>query len=95
MSKHTPGPWAANKPTQSNGRAEVYAGPMLVAQAFNWMLDAEGDEQCWADARLIAAAPELLEALAAASVALSIGHNALIALDKARAAIAKATGEKT
>lgn len=63
MSKHTPGPWAANKPTQSNGRAEVYAGPMLVAQAFNWMLDAEGDEQCWADARLIACAPELLEAL--------------------------------
>jgi hypothetical protein len=35
---------------------------------------------------------ELLEALAAASVALSIGHNALIALDKARAAIAKAEG---
>jgi hypothetical protein len=33
---------------------------------------------------------ELLEALAAASVALSTGHNALIALDKARAAIAKA-----
>lgn len=63
MRKHTPGPWAANKPTQSNGRAEVYAGPMLVAQAFNWMLDAEGDEQCWADARLIAAAPDLLEAL--------------------------------
>lgn len=63
MSKHTPGSWKANKPTQSNGRAEVHSGPMLVAQAFNWMLDAEGDEQCWADARLIAAAPDLLEAL--------------------------------
>jgi hypothetical protein len=59
--KHTPGPWTANKPTQSNGRAEVHAGPMLVAQAFNWLLDAEGDEQCLADARLIATAPDLLE----------------------------------
>jgi len=37
---------------------------------------------------------ELLEALAAASVALSTGHNALIALEKARAAIAKAEGTK-
>ncbi len=37
---------------------------------------------------------ELLEVLAAASVALSTGHNALIALEKARAAIAKAEGAK-
>jgi flagellar biosynthesis/type III secretory pathway protein FliH len=51
-------------------------------------------EQTKESARLMAAAPELLEALAAASVALSTGHNALIALDKARAAIAKATGEQ-
>ena len=88
MSKHTPGPWAANKPTQSNGRAEVYAGPMLVAQAFNWMLDAEGDEQCWADARLIAAAPELLEALKLALSIIGFGkeHDAI------SAAIAKAEG---
>ena len=63
MSKWTPGPWTANKPTRDNGRAEVHAGCMLVAQAFNWMLDAEGDEQCWADARLIAAAPMMYEAL--------------------------------
>jgi len=101
MSKHTPGPWAANKPTQSNGRAEVYAGPMLVAQAFNWMLDAEGDEQCWADARLIACAPELLEALNKL-----VDHIDFIPtdpyyrnetkelMDAARAAIAKAEGEK-
>jgi hypothetical protein len=37
--------------------------------------------------RLHAVNAELLGALAAASVALSTGHNALIALDKARAAI--------
>ena len=91
MSKHTPGPWTANKPTQSNGRAEVHAGPMLVAQAFNWLLDAEGDEQCWADARLIATAPELLEALKQMlevweeNPAYGATH-----ADKARAAIARA-----
>jgi len=91
MSKHTPGPWAANKPTQSNGRAEVYAGPMLVAQAFNWMLDAEGDEQCWADARLIAGAPELLEALKRIKqTGVFVGA---IAQEMMDAAIAKAEGQ--
>ena len=92
MSKHTPGPWTANKPTRDNGRAEIHAGCMLVAQAFNWMLDAEGDEQCWADARLIAAAPELLEALQD----MVSDHASLSAatLAFARAAIAKATGEQ-
>ncbi len=91
MSKHTPGPWAANKPTQSNGRAEVCAGPMLVAQAFNWMLDAEGDEQCWADARLIACAPELLEALKRIKqTGVFVGA---IAQEMMDAAIAKAEGQ--
>ena len=92
--KHTPGPWTANKPTQSTGRAEVHAGPMLVAQAFNWLLDAEGDEQCWADARLIAAAPALLEALRLAANINPYGsvENAN-ARDAARAAIALATSK--
>lgn len=44
--------------------------------------------------RLVAVNQELREALAAASVALSTGHNAIIALEKARAAVAKAEGEK-
>ena len=96
MSKHTPGPWTANKPTQSNGRAEVHAGPMLVAQAFNWLLDAEGDEQCWADARLIAAAPDLLAALNDMLNAENsypyggMSESEIAAIGKARAAIARA-----
>ena len=96
MSKHTPGPWTANKPTRDNGRAEIHAGCMLVAQAFNWMLDAEGDEQCWADARLIAAAPDLLEALKEiVDAADGAGWEQLDpSFKKARAAIAKATGEQ-
>ena len=92
MSKWTPGPWTANKPTRDNGRAEVHAGCMLVAQAFNWMLDAEGDEQCWADARLIAAAPDLLEALKAAEPYLRHANVAYNVYVQARAAIAKAEG---
>jgi hypothetical protein len=96
MSKHTPGPWTANKPTQSNGRAEVHAGPMLVAQAFNWLLDAEGDEQCWADARLIAAAPELLAALRRVMRHIPADAGGCSLADdmhRARAAIARATEE--
>lgn len=94
MSKHTPGPWTANKPTRDNGRAEIHAGCMLVAQAFNWMLDAEGDEQCWADARLIAAAPDLLEALERLLADADVRDAAEAgALKQARAAITKATGE--
>ena len=93
MSKHTPGPWTANKPTRDNGRAEIHAGCMLVAQAFNWMLDAEGDEQCWADARLIAAAPDLLAALKELMVAADrVSAEPVTWLGKARAAIAKAEG---
>ena len=96
MSKHTPGPWTANKPTRDNGRAEIHAGCMLVAQAFNWMLDAEGDEQCWADAHLIAAAPDLLEALKEiVDAADGAGWEQLDpSFKKARTAIAKATGEQ-
>lgn len=61
--KHSPRPWTANIPTRDNGRAEVYSGNVLVAQSFNWLCDATGAEYCEADARLIAASPELLEAL--------------------------------
>lgn len=59
--KHTPGPWAARKPDDIGG-SRVYAdckGGSLIATP-GYMRDESESE---ANARLIAAAPELLEAL--------------------------------
>jgi hypothetical protein len=96
MSKHTPGPWrisgdaghAANIRITSVARrhiAKVYAES--IAQ----------DPVCEANARLIASAPDLLDALQALT---SMFHpntqyvNGHPAAEKARAAIRKATGEQ-
>lgn len=100
MSKHTPGPWMV--------RATKGAGwPTQVGYAIDFNADQEQvvdfvyEE---ADARLIAAAPELLEALEYALPYLEAcvprprnGINAdgsvdVNCVDRARAAIAKATG---
>ena len=103
MSEHTPGPWRrfANSIKSRKAGCVIVRLPALT--------DRVGDEtpeqiERWdADARLIAAAPELLEALE-----LALGsHNRLLLSDppkdawvfneveaKARAAIAKAKGEE-
>jgi hypothetical protein len=61
MSKHTKGPWRAHKPEESNGYVYVdtdgKSGDIAVCYG------PEGDE--YANARLIAAAPDLLAALVA------------------------------
>jgi hypothetical protein len=86
MSKHTPGPWLAN-------RRYVETEEKTVCEVFG------GNRE---DAHLIAAAPELLEAL---KLVVSYDEGNHIdglemmlayskALDAARAAIAKAEGEK-
>lgn len=52
--KHTPGPWTAE---EKNGRGMGWqAGPA-------WLGEKAWDEECAANARLISAAPELLEAV--------------------------------
>lgn len=97
-SKHTPGPWSwqtnqANRVSIDGPdgaevvRAEEYAGSAWV----------EVSED---DARLIAAAPELLEALillehemVESGNAGSVDYGWKPAIEKTRAAIAKATGE--
>ena len=107
-SEHTPGPWTANlHHTQDyGGRAHAFihaAKPLVPLAAV--VLAAERCDQAEgrANARLIAAAPDLLETL---SVTLAMAEDYLndtsqdrdhflTALDGARAAIAKATGNLT
>ena len=96
--KHTPGPWKAHRIEKGPGLPYTpVAAKTLLAKVYS---EAFGDfEQSEANARLIAAAPDLLEALRALhSACVKDGwpvygaHPA--AMNAALAAIAKATGQK-
>ena len=98
MTQPTPGPWMINQETQ-----EVYAEPdpkgpsIVVADCCNANAP-DSDKEQEANARLIAAAPELLEALANALENIEgclVGQDlpSMIIRDKARAAIRKARGD--
>jgi hypothetical protein len=81
---HTPGPWAVSKPS----------GNYIDAPAVRGSIAALTFSATPADARLIAAAPDLLTALEDL-VKSNFGQPRSVtvpALDNARAAIAKATG---
>ena len=90
---HTPGPWEFRKAEQ-DGVWTIFADGSSImgdAQYYPWVPDNEHD---W---RLIAAAPELLEALIrmrhwAEGVQVNYTGDHPVAI--ARAAIAKATGEQ-
>ena len=106
MSKHTPGPWFAQAGyltiyNLSDGNVGTTCGIAKVLR------DQPGDDQAEANARLIAAAPELLDALTrmlkqfpadsdlyAAGWDGSAINEACDAYDAARAAVRKATGEE-
>jgi len=84
MSKHTPGPWKVAKPRKSYRDGNMMygiVGPECVSDYEDWGFTE-------ANARLIAAAPDLLDACKAA---LSDDQPYI---EKCRAAIAKATGEQ-
>ena len=88
MSAHTPGPWTAKTYSTETVRDAVgiYAGTLQVVPD----IAGRSIEQCDANIRLIAAAPDLLQAL------LIIDANAAESVDwirrVAREAIEKATG---
>lgn len=103
MSGHTPGPWGFQKDEDCMGRQlddlvkwviTAEDGDLWISTGPTW--DPEHSEESEANARLIAAAPELLEALMNASGVLQSystqSKTAEICEKMARAAIAKATG---
>ena len=104
MTSHTPGPWKA---FLLNDAAEVEYGPAIVADCRasvfyqgEGRLYEIGISECHANARLIAAAPDLLRAAQLALVAITkppIGASSEYTLDSAESAlknaIAKAEGE--
>jgi hypothetical protein len=94
--KHTPGPWGVHN-------NEVFAGPFKrIKGGISGFrahiceiddLDLDGIDEIEANARLIAAAPDLLEAL---HLLLDATYSDLVTIDdlgRAEAAIAKATQE--
>ena len=85
--KHTPGPWAvARYSAKRFGLGQAGSGAFFMLQCVN---DNADDPQAKADARLIAAAPDLLAELRRC-VALIEGEVPASAI----AAIAKATGSQ-
>jgi hypothetical protein len=82
MSKHTPGPWAIYRDGLSVGKAKDHTGICEV-----WERSASDG---FANAHLIAAAPELLEALEGLR---DFCEQAGFPCDRANRVIAKAKGE--
>jgi hypothetical protein len=90
MSNHTPGPWKVSR------RFEVYqdtqvpgvGGTFIASTKGQWPLPESINQVCEADAKLIAAAPELLKALQDILI-----FDSALSQENARAAIRKATGE--
>jgi hypothetical protein len=102
--KHTPGPWTVEKFTREHEwvrmRARVTDGEDTVAQLF----DSAFEDRNHANARLIAAAPEMLEALELTLEALfqnpelnfckgPMAIETFEAINSIKAAIRKAKGE--
>lgn len=98
MSKHTPGPWQVGMAFDNYGETEIAiehmtpAGNLVVAVALGGL---QGQD---ANARLIAAAPDLLGALQVMLRDYTAVHDIgdvemQPAIYQARAAIAKATGD--
>lgn len=99
MSKHTPGPWKLRRVTRYDIRIAPESEPEHVSIAGMAIWGEEDREELEANARLIAAAPELLEALKELREALSdsgittpYGSRLMRSFLKANAAIARVEG---
>ena len=97
--KHTPGPWIID---WNVSRLDIFGADetTLVASLRRSPLSQAIDEAARSNARLIAAAPEMYEAIAAIATAMNLGYipNEILSegspiLEGLRAAIAKAEGK--
>ncbi len=98
MSKHTPGPWKYSTEPQPNGCPIIGAQGLMIAMLAHTVKQADQRETALANARLIAAAPELLEALRVAALALAHATETVPVVydddyNRVSAAIAKAVGQ--
>lgn len=93
--KHTPGPWRTKREGFSTIYVEAPIGGGWVQEIAACGPTNDGSAQQEANARLIAAAPEMLEALRniCDEQDAQQGYASLAAYDQARAIIAKATGD--
>lgn len=91
MSKNTPGPWNFYDDTKSTGRIEIVALGKTVARIYHSV-----PEEDLPNARLIAAAPDLLSALELMVYMIEEMTPELTGrvYEFAKAAIVKATGEQ-
>lgn len=98
MTKHTPGPWYADPGKRVTGFAVTHDGepnPLAIAlrKPANSYSKGISDIKAMANARLIAAAPDLLEALESFPGFLCGTESGDAWIEQMRAAIAKARGE--
>lgn len=95
MSQHTPGPWRYYTKPQPNGCPIIGTRGLMVAMLAHSINHQDQIEEALANARLIAAAPELLDI---ATEIMSIGDSLVRDiygsefLESIKQAIAKATG---
>ena len=88
--QHTPGPWVVDRDASGNGiSTTIESNRFWITGVIKFPGPGFSDE---ANARLIAAAPELLEALCLLLDRIESPDG--LPMKKARAAIAKATGEQ-
>ena len=96
-SLHTPGPWrvgvSADNGIHCVDGADGNGGVVEICEVWGTEDDKVENLQPRANTRLIAAAPELLDALTALVLNIDAGGASVNAMKDARAAIAKATGE--
>jgi hypothetical protein len=102
MSDFTPGPWRAVQDAAHEGNKRIYARPYEAVAKVYALEPKRDDAKAEANARLIAAAPELYEALERVSQALLCiapnrsgdAESKSAALKIADAVLAKARGEQ-